>query len=487
MSFLFQHSPLIRLAIIRVLAALLPALALSAQANPELFESIAAGDLPQVKAIIEKNPVLINAITVMPVKEWAGMKSRDSAEPEFQGKISPLVQAVLNDRLEMVAWLLSKGAKTDYYASFESLKHPELGLWEGSALLSAVERGDPRMVKILLDGKADPGLQIRYFGGPPPPRAGETGVDHSLFGGTYFRDSRARLSALDLCLAPGFRSATLFKLIRRYAPRLKPHYYTDTLFYAALSNDRTLMDRLMDDNQMPDGATLAVLVRNGDAETLQNLSNRGMSGLPQTEAWTDTGRLTSMLDNFWFEKILGKVEKTTQLNQGDRNEFMNRVKALAGNLAAINGSLEGSRQLLQSLGYPNDRSNLNFAIRLLFEPWLQPARNPSSPALISLCYAQMVGSTLLGTWESTVGPAWKLEILPESIHNTGVDGMSKRFDAWLAPWRVAVEDGPTGPNRDGWILRIRPEDKTWLTVRLDEAGLHVFDPENKQSTLFIKK
>lgn len=473
----------------------LAALPVTAQTPaPDLFDAIASGDLAMVKAVVGKTPALANAIKVVPVAEWAGMKSPDPTEPDFRGKVSPLVLAVLTDHHDIAAWLLSKGARTDYYASFESLKNPNLGLWEGSALFTAVERGDPRMVKLLLDAKADPGLKVRYFGGPPPPKKGEPGADRSLFGARYFGDIRARLTVIDLCLAPGFRSATLFKLIRRYAPRLKPEYYADTLFHAAVSNDRALLGRLLDAGHMPDGQTLAVLMRNGDGETLRNLMAHGLPGLPDTNCWPAAGKLMAALDNYWYEKVLGRLEKPAQFTQAERLEFQTRMRGLTALLPAINGSLEASRQLLVSVGYPADRSGLNFAIRVLFEPWLLPSRvlgqpdqpGGKSPSLVALGFDQLVATTLFGSWTADAPVDWRLEFTGGSIHNTGTDGAGRHFETWPAPWRVAVEDGPAGPEHNGWILRAGDQDKPWLTLRFVDNALEVYDLDQKQTTRFNK-
>jgi hypothetical protein len=472
------------------------ALSTAAQTTPpdDIFDAVAAGDLARVQELAGRKPALVNAVKVVPVAEWAGMKSTDPQEPEFQAKLTPLVLAVASDRLSIAAWLLSKGARTDYYASFDSPRHPELGQWEGSALFSAVERGDPRMVKLLLDAKADPAQTVRYFGGPPPPKAGDAGPDRSLFGARYFQDIRARLTVFDLCLAPGFRSATLYRLVRRYAPRLKPRYHDQTLFYAALERNRSLFGDLMDQGGLPDGPTLAVLMRDGDAETLVRLAERGLPGLPTGAAWAETGILAAALDRYWYESVLGRLEKPAQFSLAERQAFLSRLAPLCGRLSGVNGALEASRQLLMSVGYPADRSGLNFAARMLFEPWLQPARaigqgdapGAKSPALVAQAYSLMVGAALTGTWQADAPTDWKLEFSAGSIRNTGTDGLGRHFETWPAPWRVAIEDGPAGPERDSWTIRTGEKDKPWLTVRLEGDGLKVYDLEQKTTTRFTR-
>ena len=143
--------------------------------------------MQRVKELVEKG-VELNPV----VKEFNG-ESADMPWTELRFiKTTPLDQAVLNGNIDIIKYLLSKGANPnaslatndDIYKNPSKhmgglngvVSHVDNGNFQGDSnvLSHAIDKGDLQIIKILLDAKANPNIRNRH---------GETPIMHAAANG----------------------------------------------------------------------------------------------------------------------------------------------------------------------------------------------------------------------------------------------------------------------------------------------------------------
>lgn len=478
----------------------------------DIFEAIATGKLSLVKDLVEKKKQSVNQLRVVPVKSWAGMDSADPWEPEFQGKISPLVQAILADNVPLVQYLLSRGADPNVYVTFQGVRDQSLGTWESSALFAAVERGDPRMVKILLDGGADPGQKVRYYGGPMPPLPPSTEPDRSLFGAPYYKDSRARIGIMDLLMTPGFRNSTSYQLILKKSPRLRPEYHLYSLYYAAIKGQADAIESLMAEGKRLDRDGFTVLVRAGNQtglETALAYQDLGFPGktVPEGLYWSELAELCTALDQWWLNEVVGKIDLSTDFTRERAQAFRlylrklgNRGLAdLADKALQTTGAMVQAFEALERPRLATERpqsKRSDGAYRpetlMLLEPWTQPwrgspgkARGKMTDTLAGKALGELVQASFWGSWESR-SPLWKLDIGADTIRNAGINAEGKIFDSWLHDWKPDLDEALWRSRHIVWPISYQTSEgrQLWVYLSHQSSGtIKVYNPQEEQSTV----
>jgi hypothetical protein len=490
----------------------------------QLFTALSHGRLDETKQLISVG-IPVNLVRVRPVVAWAGLSSQDSRKPAYQGKITPLMQAIMSGNPALVALILQNGADPNVYGIIEGTLinykgEPEAsGMWETSALILAAELGDPRIVKQLLDAGANPGLGVRTFGGPRPD-PGLAGHDPTRYGLSYFTNQRARLNVLDVLLTPQFRSTSLWQVLTKhksFPPLLEPvSDFRLSLYYAVLINDARLFAQALTRGDKPDAECIAAMVRLGRTDMLAAIKRPEFTAMLADGSLLASARLAKLLDEFWHDEILGKRESVDEWTIALKRTFMSKLKPALSDLSLAYQGLEKARPVFQQLGHRALRSNLPLALALLFDPWILPygqshgvqaissvhslptkqmvlytqsgntISETSGKSIASLAGASLLETSVIGTWIASEGDPWTIEIRDDQIKHYGTNRLNQVFVAVLHPWRLAIEETANQIGTDFWPIRVNKEDRSWIYLQIKENAIVVYDPKEK-STVRLNK
>lgn len=268
-------------------------------------QSNSTHDIKKIKAQVEVLEADVNATF------------KDDSYAGTQDGYTPLTYSIntLSDktRQEAVKYLLDHKANPNAKCSKRD------GL-EWTPLSEALLKEDIVVVKMLLDGGADPSLPIRcsnYISG---------GTTKTRFGDAYDRNLKLKANALDIAVS--LRAPALIELIKAKSPKLVPTYNTNTIWYEAYTNDLAGFKAAIKAGAMPDDYDMAYLIHYGKLDCL--------SFIDAASVYTDTSNGFNLVDDSPdVATISAYFDKNMALLVSDPEAFKAGMLALSVNWEKI--------------------------------------------------------------------------------------------------------------------------------------------------------
>lgn len=279
-----------------------------------LFEAIDAsalsGDIKKIKAQVEVIEADVNA----PSKDF-----------ETKG-YTPLTYAITKLdsqlRLDAVTYLLSQKANANGKATLlPSIMKVEGIVPELTPLTAALFTRDFALVKTILDAGADPTLALRHSNRDfKDPRI-------EYFGQKYVQNAKAKVTALDIAVY--LKAPVLIGLLKEKAPKLTASYNTDTLWYAAFTNDLAGFKKMVKAGKVPTAYDVAYLVHYGKKDFLAFVDAAAIFQTKQKEEYVENTFAFSLVDDATLISVVSDyLDKNAELAKSDLAGFIKGVQAL---------------------------------------------------------------------------------------------------------------------------------------------------------------